>query len=532
MHALIVRILDDLHGAWRFRWHAVAIAWGACVLGWLYVSVMPNIYGANARVFVDTQSALRPLLKGIAVEPNVESELALVRQAMLSQSNLEKVARQANLDAQAVTAKQKEELLASLQARITVATDVRTSNSAADGLYRISFEDADRSKAQQVVDLLLRTFMEDTLGIKRSGQEDAQSFLKEQIAEYESRLAEAENKLAEFKKHNVGTMPTDKGDYFTRMQEEMTGLDDVRKTLQLAEARRAEMTRQLSGEEPFMFGFDADANQPSSSSSGDVAARIQEMERRREELLLRYTGKHPQVIATEKTIEELKARQADELQRLRSGQRATGDLAQSLKANPVYQSIRVELKRTEVQIAESRRDVAEREARVAELRRLVNTVPEVEAELQRLNRDYEVTQVQYQQLVQRLQTAKISQDADRTGIVKFQVIDPPMVGLQPVAPKRGILLIGVLALGLGAAVGAAYLLNRLQPVFQNVRSLSEIVGLPVLGCVSRTWVQRHVVAARLKLVAFSGVVAMLVVAFGVVFVWQDAAARLAERLMS
>ena len=100
-------------------------------------------------------------------------------------------------------------------------------------------------------------------------------------------------------------------------------------------------------------------------------------------------------------------------------------MSSSFKTNPVYQSMDVESKRAAVQIAELRQDVSQREARVADLHRKVDMVPEVEAQLARLNRDYEVTRTQYQQLVQRLETAKLSESADRTGIVNFQIIEPP-----------------------------------------------------------------------------------------------------------
>src|SRR5262245_38845003 len=139
MHALIVRILDEIRGTWRFRWAALAIAWAVCVLGWLAVSTLPNVYRASARVFVDSQSALRTTLKGWALEPNVESGLTFVRQAMLSRPHLEKVALETDLELRATTPAEKERLISGLQQRITIGTDVRTSGSAADGVYRISF---------------------------------------------------------------------------------------------------------------------------------------------------------------------------------------------------------------------------------------------------------------------------------------------------------------------------------------------------------------------------------------------------------
>ncbi|HKU15938.1 MAG TPA: hypothetical protein VJQ52_16205, partial [Steroidobacteraceae bacterium] len=146
-----------------------------------------------------------------------------------------------------------------------------------------------------------------------------------------------------------GTMPGDGGDYFGRLQAEISGAGESRKALALAETRRTELQRQLSGEDPFVFGLDPNAG--ATNDTGDITFRIQELESRLEEMRLRFTDKHPEVIAVRTTIEELKKRQQEEMARVGRGQRATGSMAQSLKANPVYQSIQTELNRTNVQIA-------------------------------------------------------------------------------------------------------------------------------------------------------------------------------------
>jgi polysaccharide chain length determinant protein (PEP-CTERM system associated) len=534
VHEIIVKILNDIRGSWRFRWYALAIAWGVCLLGWMFVLMIPDTFEANARVYVDTQSALRPLLKGLAVEPDVDSELSLVRQALLSRPRLEQVARETDLSIRAKTPENMQDLIANLQQRIVIQTDSRNANSNTDGVYRITFRDFSRDKSIEVVEQLLNSFVEDTLGNKREGQEGAQRFLKEQIADYERRLGEAEERVADFKKRNVGKMPDDRGDYFARLQTEMTQADSVRRQLTLAEARRTEMVRQLSGEEPFMFGVEDAASQPRQAGGprGDVAGRIQELERREEELLLRFTDKHPEVVAVRSTIADLKRQQEEELKRVRSGQSATGTLANSLKTNPVYQGIRLELNRTEVQIAELRRDLGERQSRLAELQKLVDNVPEVEAELARLNRDYEVTRTQYQQLVQRLETAKLSEDAARTGTVTFQVIDPPAARFEPVAPNRSLMLAAVFMVSLAAGLGTAYLLNHTRLVFYEMRSLADAMQLPVLGVISHAWLGRSRARERRQLLAFSFAGALLIAAFGLLLVLREPAVRSFARLVS
>jgi polysaccharide chain length determinant protein (PEP-CTERM system associated) len=531
MQALIIKILDDIRGSWRFRWLGLAAAWAACLLGWMYVFAMPNVYEAKARVYVDSRTVLGPLLRGLALDPNVESELSVVRQALLSRPTLETVARKTDLDLRATTPEQREALFASLQTRIVVTTEVRSRGSTTDGLYAISFQDYSREKSLAVVETLLNTFVEETLGSKRTGQESAQRFLSDEIGELERRLTESEDRLAEFKKRNVGVMPGEGGDYFQRLQAEMSGLTNVRQAVALAESRRAELQRQLTGEDPFLFGFDSASAAPA-GETGDVTFRIQEMEARLEEMLLRFTEKHPEVIAMKSTIDELKKRQQDELARVQAGQRATGSLSSSLKSNPVYQGIESEVKRVEVQLAELRQDQAQRGARVAELQRLVDTVPEVEAELARLNRDYEITRARYLELVERRETAKLSESAEKQGVVKFQIIDPPAAGLEPVAPNRIAMLIGVLVVGLGVAAGLMYLLNELRPVYQNTRTLAEVTGLPVLGAVSRTWLPDQRVRERKGVFVFAGAAGLLAAICVVFVMWSDAAVRVAQRVLA
>jgi|HigsolmetaAR202D_1030399.scaffolds.fasta_scaffold01792_13 polysaccharide chain length determinant protein, PEP-CTERM locus subfamily len=527
LQGLLHKILDELRGAWRFRWISIAVAWVICILGWIYVFTIPNVYQASARVYVDTRSILRPLLAGLAIDPDVASGLDIVRQALLSRPQVERVARETDLDLRAKTPEQKEALIRDLQQRISIsAADLRARTSQGEGLYLIEFRDIDREKSVEVVQKLLNAFVESALGEKRTGQETAQRFLDEQIAEYERRLSEAEARLADFKKANVGLMPDSRGDYFARLQEEAVEVERVRTALAIAESRRAEIQRQLAGEEPFLFGFDTGATvTPAAPGSADLTFRIQELEKQLDELLLRYTEKHPEVIATRETLAELRRRQQEELARIQSGGRATGSLASSLKANPVYQSLEIELKRTQVQIAELRQELAQREAKVAALRRQVNAVPEVEAELARLNRDYDVTREKYLELVQRRETATLSEQADRTGTVKFEVIEPPSAPLDPVSPNRPRLLLVVLFAGLAVGAGIAWLLNQLKPVFHTARSLAEITGLPVLGAVSRTWLDRHRQRRRMELLKFSAAALLLFAAFGVMFALQQTGLR-------
>jgi polysaccharide chain length determinant protein (PEP-CTERM system associated) len=537
MQALIDQVLNELRGAWRFRRYALAVAWGVCLFGWFVVFTIPDSYQSNARVNVDTRTALSKAVDGLVVNMDVESQLNLVRQALLGRANLEKVAQQVGLDVTARTGPERERMMNSILTRVDVSLeppltrDPRIPNT----LFRISFTDHDRQTALKVVDVLLNSFVEDTIGSDRNGTASAQRFLKDQLSEYERRLANAENLLAEFKKKNLGLVPGDEGGYFARLTTEAQEVKRLQSQLSVANSRRTELQRQLRGETPFVPPTEGGGS-PGRSSNGtnagpqDTATRIQETQSRLDDLLLRYTEKHPEVIATKETLEALKLRQQEEIAALRRGDPGAAAVANA-SSNPVYQSIQTTLNAADVEIAALRSQLSDHQRNEAELRRLVDTAPEVEAEYARLTRDYTVTRTQYNSLLERLEKARLSGDAEQTGVVKFNIVDPPSASFQPIFPNRPLFLFAVFVLGVGAGCGVAYLMHMMRPVFSTSRSLADMTGLPVLGSVTRSWVEKYRAQLRHGLVRYSVAAAALFVVFIVVVVVQQPASRLLRQML-
>lgn len=534
MNAAIQQVMDEVRGAGRFRWWALLAAWVVCVVGWTAVMFMPDMYEAKARVYVDTRTVLAPVLQGLTISQDVDSQLNLVRQSLLGRPQLEKVVREADLDLHVTSPEQQAALVNQVRERIQLSAlgGGRDSATPTATVYTLGFQDSNRDTSLKVVDILLSTFVEETLGGKRTGSEAAQSFLQQQIQEYEQRLREAEQRLADFKRRNVGQMPGEQGDYFTRLQGEMEAVTKARGALSIATTRREELQRQLRGEVPFAAA-DRSGNAQSGSggmASGDTATRIKEAQTRLDELLLRFTDRHPDVVATRETLAQLEQRQQSELEALRRGDKSVL-LSSGASVNPVYQSIQLTLNQTEVEIAALRGEIADRERTVGNLRRLVDTVPEVEAEFSRLNRDYDVTRGQYTALVDRLEKARLGGEAESTESIRFEIIDPPTAGFDPVAPHRPRLLALVLVAGLGVGGGLAYLLHMMKPVFNSTRSLNEITALPVLGVVSMTWLDRYRAERQRGLLLFGAGTAMLVIVFAVVLQFNHIGVRLVQSLV-
>lgn len=498
MQEILDQIIDIVRGSWRFRRNALITAWILAPLGWLVVFALPDVYQANSRVFVDTKTALKPVLENLVLDQDVNAQLNLVRQALLAGPQLEPVAQEVGLvDPRWMTPQQRARAVNAMRDNITVSVAV-AGNQDDDrdrdpgSIYSIQYRDVSRDRAVQVVEILQNNLIENTLGGKRRGSENAQEFLQDQIRDYEQRLRKAEDQLASFKKENVGLMPTEQGGYFVRLQSEMDAVKVAQSQLALATSRRDELQRQLRGEGPLAAATGAAMRGGTSGGGrgGDTLSRLQETQARLDELLLRFTDRHPDVIATREAMEELKKRRAVEVAALRSGDPHAA-ASSGASANPVYQSILLALNQVDVEIASLRRQVDDRQTKVGELRKMLDTMPQVEAEYARLNRDYDVTKAQYTALVERLEKSRLGEEAATSGSVRFDVIEPPNAGFSPISPMRSLMLLAVPIVALLVGTGIAFLMHLLRPVFSNARALADFTGLQVLGAVSMTWMDEQ-----------------------------------------
>lgn len=532
MKAWLEHLFEEIGSAWRFRWFGLGAAFLVAVVGWTAVFALPDRYEAFARIFVDTRTALKPALKGLTTDQDVDAQINFVRQSLLAGPQLEKIALDTGVLSNTVTDERKRRrILNDLSDRIalTVASagNQGDERSTAGTIYSIQYLDDSRERSLRVVDTLLNTFVEQTLGGKRAGSQNAQKFLEAQIKDYAHRLSVAEDRLAAFKKQNVGLMPSEQGGYFAQLQTETDAARKAETDLSIALSRRDELTKQLRSDTaisatgttlPLLSGQGV-------SSGGDTASRIREAQARLDELLLQFTDKHPDVIATRANLEALKKRRAVEIESLRRGD-ANAVAASGAGNNPVYQSIALELNKVGVEIAALRRQSAQHQDTVAELRKRLNSAPQVEAEFQQLNRDYDVNKTEYTALVENYQKAQLGEQADNAGSVRFEVVQPPMAPIEPTWPRRALWLTAVWVLALGAGMAGAYGLHRLRPVVSSPRGMSQITGWTQLGTVGIAFPTRYALQFRSHVRKFSAATACLVVALAVALLLNWSGARL------
>ena len=191
MQEILAQVFSYIWGVWRHRWLALAVSWVIAVAGWIWVWQLPESYVATARIYVDTNTLLKPLLAGLTIQPNTEDRIVLLSRTLLSRPNLEKLMRMTDLDLQATTPKEKDTLLSELARAIRLSGGQQKDKS----LYSIRVQDPDRETAKRIAQALITVFIESSLSGKREDTSGSLDYLDEKIREYESGLIAAEGRV-------------------------------------------------------------------------------------------------------------------------------------------------------------------------------------------------------------------------------------------------------------------------------------------------------------------------------------------------
>ncbi len=316
MQEILAQVFSYLWGAWRHRWVALGLAWVIAIGGWIWVWQLPESYVASARVYVDTNSLLGPLLSGLTIQPESEDRIALLSRTLLSRPNLEKLMRMTDLDLQVTTANEKEKMLSDLGRSISL-----SGGQLDKSLYSISVRDPDRETAGRIAQALITVFIESSLTGTREDTSGSLSFVDAQIKEDEARLIEAQNRIANFKQENFSILGTP-GGYYENLKSERAKLEDARLTLKEEENREVELQRQIEGEDPLydpLFVAEAPSIIPKKSAGGaplrtmtQLDGQIAMVQENLNELQIKYTDRHPEVRQMVSMLDELMAEKAVE----------------------------------------------------------------------------------------------------------------------------------------------------------------------------------------------------------------------------
>ena len=486
----LIQILDYVKGVWIKKRYVIISSWLICPIGFLYVASLPDVYSSKAQVFVDTRSVLQPLLRGLAIQTNPDQEIQMMAKTLLSRSNVEKIARESDLDITTSTEGEFESLVTSLSGKI------RLSSARRDNMYYISFSNEEPSVAQRVVQETLDLFVEGALGNNRKDTDTAGRFLDEQIAEYESRLAESEQRLANFKRQYNDILPLS-GTYYSRLQSLNNELESTRLQIKQTQQQAESLNKQISNAKRNDSFEVTNQDEPALRTRYDE--RIKSLEEELDRLSLRFTELHPDVMETRALLDSLEASRRKEIEAFLS---ADGN-AQNQPLSELNREIKLEASRLESQIASYRVKEVDLQRKISELESKVDLIPQIEAESTALNRDYGITKRKYEELLSRKESADLSRRADVSSEdLQFRIIEPPLLPKRPSGPNRLIFYTAVLVIGFGSGIAVAFLISQLNPILIRPKQLLNVSDYPIWGTVTHLNIEQINKTNRTRLIVF------------------------------
>ncbi len=481
-------------------------------LGALLAITLPDVYRSVALIEIDEQQTMQNML---ARGPSNDQEQEYADQyvqslstRVLSDANLRRLLQQHTLYD---TGESERELVSRLRRDIDVSIvtarilDPRTGREReVVSAFNIGYDNRDPRRAYEGASWLVNAFLEENRRDRQRVAASAAKFFAAEADRLGKHVAALENRLAEFKAKNQGSLPDLTGvnlNVMARTEEDIQNIEMQMQALRrervflMAQLQQASAAapetatlRQLE-EEYRRKSVSYDESHPDMISlrrqieqlrtGGSVAGMTLQQQLQNQRAILsearqRYSDDHPDVKRILRNIEALEARIA-------SGETADRTLSSD---SPMAVQLRTQLNATDSQLAALQARSAELRAKLTELENRLSAAPEVEREFQEVTRDLAGARAKYDELLKRQMDAEVSEAAIAGGTVdKFRVAQEPVVPRTPAKPARlAIFLVSlVLAVALGfAAVVAAQFLDQ---TVRGVRDIRDILNVTPLAAV-------------------------------------------------
>ena len=521
MREAVQQLLAQLWVVAHHRYIALVSSIVISCIGWVYIEFIPDMYKAETKVYLDTQSVLKSLLQGLTVDSDTREQSAQVMQrTLITRPNMQKVVLETDLNLTVNGPEETENLIDELMRSIKISSvNLLKKRGSGSNLYYIRYTNQDPDIAKEVIVVILNIFVESILGESRKDTQDAGDFLDEQIREYEKRQYEAEERLKLFKQKNIGVMPEEGRSHYQKIAQLESKLEASYLELEETENQIIEIQRQINS----LSNTTISSNKSTIPVLSPLDIRIAEKEKMLDELLLQYTESHPDVVNTRLILEQLRAKK-DISKPTVNEEGETVD--SSILTLPLYQELKVMLGEAQSKAVALKTRIQQFKTQKVEKTKLLKVLSEVEAELKNLNRDYDINKKMYEDLVARRGASELATKADQTGDkLQFKIIEPPRTPHSPVSPDRVMLSTMVILAAFGGGIGISLLVGQLKPTFYSRNQLSEFVELPVLGSVYMYWTDAEKRKRRLDLVLIGSATLLLLLAYFGVLIHNGIAAR-------
>jgi polysaccharide chain length determinant protein (PEP-CTERM system associated) len=438
-----------------------AIALGALVAA----SVWPKQYRSSTTILVAEDNIIRQLMDGRAVPTSIYDRAGIAREVMFSRKVMDDILETGGWLDDRPSQAERERVSQEIQQRTTVGAP-------RENLIRIEYQDQDAERARVVVERFAALFMAESAEAKRRESREAYEFIGRQVREYHAVLVDAEQQLKSFRDASGDARPG------TADQVDMR-VADLRSDIERMRIERAELRSRQVSLESQLEGLDSETGLQ--TYQGQLRQRIAMVRQELDTLLLELQPRHPDVVQARYRLDDLNA----ELQASENHAEAPID-GSGFQQSLVQQEI-------STSVSELRSTVAGLDSRIAATQRLLDSEVErsqrvAESDLQHaeLIRDHDVNRTIYEDLLNRLENARLSMRLDEMGRgLTFSIQEPATEAARPSGPRFLHMAAGGLVAAAAMPLGILLLLVRIDPRVRSPEAIERSAQLPLLGTVPR-----------------------------------------------
>lgn len=518
---------ERFHAYWRLKITFFIVSGILASLTIAMAVMWPPTYRTGATILIEQQEIPQELVRS-AITSFADQRVQVISQRVMTTQNLMSLIERYNLYADIRESKPREVLLQKMRGDIAlkmISADVIDPRSGrptqATIAFSISYQNRSPELTLKVANELTTLYLNENLESRTQMAEQTTAFFSEEAAKQETRIAELDKKLADYKQKHQNSLPElsqlnlqvsdrtglelrdaenrlasiDSQQVLLRAQlaqlnptsqvysdtgQRVMGVDDRLKSLksELAgyKARYAPGHPDIVNTEREIAGLEKEAKEHDDTS--DIARRLDEAKAQLSRAQVKYTPDHPDVIRLTHLVGEL------EKEMVAQPSASTAQKIQAHADNPVYIQVKGQLDAlsAERESVETKRN--ELSAKLDDFERRLAQAPAVERDYRELARDLDNAQLKYQQIRAKQGDVQVSENLEtaRKG-ERFTMIEPPLPPEKPVSPNRMMILAMGFVLSLGLGLGAAAAKDLFDPSVRGFRDVRQLLSVPPLAAI-------------------------------------------------
>lgn len=461
----------------RYWWILPITAFTAGAIGFAATLVLPKRYTSSTMVLVEPPAVAAEVVP-TAVNEDLYRHLASMKEQILSRSRLQPIILKFNLFPKSEDSAHIEDAVEELKKAIEVELiqPMPGSINKQPPGFHVSVTLPNPQTAQQVCTEITSMFMEQNATSQEKRFKDTTSFLTQQLAEAKANLDQQDDKLAQFKREHLGTLPEEEQSNLSLLTGMNSQFDAATQALSRAQQDKTFNESLLSQQETAWR-----ASQAGMVNTDSLDAQLAALQDKLSELLAKYTPEHPDVVKTRAQIEDVKRRMAS----ADSEPKASTSASKANTREPAQiQQLRAKIKQDDLNIADLTKQQAQIQKQIGILQAHVQASPMVEQQIKELTRNYQTALEHYNDLLKNQQKSAMLTDLqDQQEGEQFRVLDAPSLPTTPSFPKKSVFAGGGLAAGFALGLGILYLLAMSDKAMYTERDVEVCLKLPVLALV-------------------------------------------------